>query len=903
MPDGAVVSASRYVSPGNLGGAGKGLLRVRVDGESLDSPLYLITSAGSVAGTGSVVAGRASIRADVADCTGAAPCRLALTPAGDLLTSELGISASSMLSGAAAVVLSDAATSEVSLVLEPRRSLVVSLLAVNPDGRMAWADDVASVCLYLESEVAGSLLRQPACNDVDPARVTWTSLSTEFGAVPLPKEAALSVLTDPSEGPCTAPGQLGWSGSWSEAAVCSGWTWGSFTGLRPGITGLGDDVGSSVVIGDVAESHYTAVWESATTTSLALPATGWNGDPLWENPRDVPSCASSSSCTPPTSSPEAACPGDHCNHTGGTAPVLTAPVSGVYKRASVEVSASASTSFDLLFADNDGGDGLVVTVVESPVWLSSGGDGLVAAMTLYDGAAGSASVTLTADAPSATPAALVLEISDGENQRTVTVIVGTDLAGVPAFLLTGPVTLTQAATATSRVLGVDALGEPLAALDVAVTAPEGVLVSSPVSGGDGWFTYSFSAPTAPAGSGVLTLTGGFANTEEVFVVAPTPGLVAVSLAAVDQGGSTPVTFTVTDRAGDPQEDAHAWGTLSTTAGPWPLGLRLDPRGCLTDATGTCEVMLLAADSAVTGAFTVTGSAGDVFSSTAGDVDPSIFSLSSSELSIEQGGTGALSFTVFDGRGEPLVSETVSLATTASGVTIPGSVTTDISGSASVEITVSSSALPGATSLTLTGGAGVLTTGFEVTSTISDVEAPAVAVRVAQRGTNTVTVVATDPQGDPVSGRLLDIATPVGLYAPASVYTLADGSATFNVVAAEDRALGAAELTVSYDGTALATVPLTVAAGIATLETYGELVTSAPATVSVIAKNSVGLPLSGRSVVLESKDSRISVPAAAVVTNLTGAASFTVTSGRIPAGTYRFIARVDGREIPIEVVRP
>jgi hypothetical protein len=72
---------------------------------------------------------------------------------------------------------------------------------------------------------------------------------------------------------------------------------------------------------------------------------------------------------------------------------------------------------------------------------------------------------------------------------------------------------------------------------------------------------------------------------------------------------------------------------------------------------------------------------------------------------------------------------------------------------------------------------------------------------------------------------------------------------------------------------------------------------------VIAKNSVGLPLSGRSVVLESKDSRISVPAAAVVTNLTGAASFTVTSGRIPAGTYRFIARVDGREIPIEVVRP
>jgi hypothetical protein len=41
----------------------------------------------------------------------------------------------------------------------------------------------------------------------------------------------------------------------------------------------------------------------------------------------------------------------------------------------------------------------------------------------------------------------------------------------------------------------------------------------------------------------------------------------------------------------------------------------------------------------------------------------------------------------------------------------------------------------------------------------------------------------------------------------------------------------------------------------------------------------------------------------VSTNGLGRANFTITSGTIPAGIYRFTVVVDGREIRVEIGRP
>jgi adhesin/invasin len=284
------------------------------------------------------------------------------------------------------------------------------------------------------------------------------------------------------------------------------------------------------------------------------------------------------------------------------------------------------------------------------------------------------------------------------------------------------------------------------------------------------------------------------------------------------------------------------------------------------------------------------------------VSPSVFSVVSSELSVEQGGSDDLSFTVFDGRGEPASGVLVALSSPTAGISLPSSVVTDGSGSATVEVSVSAAALPGAATVVLSAGAGSLTRTFEVVSGVSSVDVPASAVPVAQRGVKSVTVTARNAQGAPVAARVLTLSTPAGIYAPATVYTLADGTATFTVSAAEDRLLGAVSIGVSYQGVLLGAVPLTVLPGVASIEVSGSLVASGTATVEIFVKNSVGLALAGRTVAVRAEDSRVSVSPSSTATDAAGVASFNVTSGPIPAGQYRFVATVDGRELAFEVGR-
>ena len=905
MPDGTPVSVTRYRAPENLGAEGTGLLRIHTEGETRIAPVYLIRSNGSVAGSGTITDGRGAIRSLATNCTRTSPCRLALTPNGSNIDGTIGIDAASLTEGAAEVVLTEDATTEANLRLVPTRTLVIGLLAENPDGRRGWATEPNTVCLTLEIANGDTNTGSTACNTESADRVIWRSVAGPYGETPVPVGVPITVQTDPTDGACPDLGQLGWNGTWTQAAICTSWSWGTFDELRAGISGTGGALSEPILVGDAAETHYTAVWAPETNTSPSLPAGGWNGDALWENPRDVPVCAANASCTPPSGSPEAGCPGEHCNHTGGSAPVLTAPRIGTHKTASVATPLGASTDVTLEFVDNDGGDGITATVLSAPVGLELDGSAVSAGDTIYTGAASTGSVTLNHTPAGAGTGRLRLMISDGENERIETIYLATTPGDSIALLRTGPVHVTQNGTAATRVLAIDANGEGASAFDAAFDLPAGVSAGNPVNGGDGWFTVTITAGAVMAGTETATVTADGWESPMLITVLSVSGNIDANTASITlpQGNSETVTLQVLDVAGDDHAGTHAWVSLGDGNGAWPIGVRTVPRGCVTGTNGQCTITITTEDAALTGTFTITLLTGTTQTEIPLTVTSAVKTVTGTDLSIEQGSNANASVTVTDGRGEPAASTLLTLTSTTTGVSVPANVTTDATGKATIAVTTTDAAEPGTATITVTAGGKSLPVNIKITGRVSSVAGPASAIRLAQSGSASVTVTARNPQGDPQAGHTLTVTAPEGVYAPASIYTLADGTSTFSISAAGDAALGNRTLTISSGGAVVGTVTVNVVTGIAAIVVDGTLASGAARVITLTANGASGLGLSGRSITLHSSDSRISVPATPVSTNGLGRANFTITSGAIPAGIYRFVVVVDGREIRIEIGRP
>ncbi len=905
MPDGATVSVTRYRAPENLGAQGTGLLRIRTEGETRTGPVYLIRSNGSVAGAGTITDGRGAIRALATNCTRTTPCRLALTPNGSNIDGPIGIDAASLTEGAAEIILTEDATTEANVRLTPTRALVVGLLAENPDGRRSWATAPNTVCLTLEIPNADTVTNSTACNTETADRVIWRSVDGPHGATPVPVGVPITVRTDPAEGSCPDLGQLGWDATWTPAAVCTSWSWGTFDELRAGVTGTGTAIGEPILVGDATETHYTAVWAPQTSTSPSLPAGGWTGDALWENPRDIPGCATTASCTPSSSSPETGCPGEHCNHTGGTAPVLTAPRTGIHQTASVATPLGSSTAVTLEFVDNDGGDGITATILSAPAGLELDGAAVGAGDTIYTTATATGSVTLTHTPAGAGTGRLRLTISDGENERIETIHLATTPADSVVLLRAGSVRVTQNGTAATRILAIDASGEGAATLDAAFDLPTGVSAGNPVNGGDGWFTVTITAGAITAGTNPATVTADGWENPMPITVAATPGDIDATVTSVSlpQGDSETVTLQVLDVAGDDHTGAHAWLSLRDSNGAWPIGARTVPRGCITGADGRCTITITTEDAALAGTFTIAVHAAAIQAEIPLTVTSAIKTVTGTDLNIEQGSNANATVTVTDGRGEPAAATLLTLASATTGVTVPANVTTDADGEAVIAVTTTDAAEPGTATINVTAGGKTRPVNVKITGRVSSVTGPASAARLAQRGSTSVTVTARNPQGDPQAGRTLTITAPEGVYAPTSIYTLADGTSTFNLSAAADATLGNRTLTISSGGAVVGSVTINVVTGIAAVVVDGTLASGSARVITLTANGASGLGLAGRSITLRSADSRISVPAAPVNTNGLGRANFTITSGTIPAGIYRFTAVVDGREIRVEIGRP
>lgn len=905
MPDGTTVSAARYRAPENIGAEGTAVLRIRSTGETHNGLLYLIQADGSIAGAGQLTNNRGAIRTMATNCTREDPCRLALTPAGGNIDTGVGINPGSLENGAGAIVLTENATSETSVRLDPERALTVSLLAENPDGRRRWAPTLNTVCLTIETPAAEDVARSTACNTEVPDRVTWRSITGLHGETTIPNDAPLTILTDPSTGTCPGAGQRGWDGSWVTAAVCTTWTWGAFDEIRPGITGLGSPVTQPIMLGDAGETHYSAVWAPATTTTLSIPAGGWTGDPLWENPRDVPACATSATCTPSVTSPETACPGEHCNHTGGNAPVLTAPHQGSHRVAAVATPVGANTTVTLSFADQDGGSGITVTVLAVPSGLELEGEPVTVGTTLLDIGSATGAVELTHTPAGMETGQLIVRIGDGENERTETIYLAPDPTASVVLLRTGAVHLAQNSTTASRMLVIDASGEGAASFAPTITLPDSVVAGTPVNGGTGWFTVAFTATNATRGATTYDTSHDDETVTAPIVVAAAAAAVTISPLGlnVDQGGTATATLHVTDAVGDDHVGATAWVSLRDDNGAWPIGARAGTRGCITGAAGTCSITIRAEDASLTGDFDIVARSGTAEGTTTLTIDSSIRTVTGTDTVVEQGSSGTATITVSNGRHEPAATTLLTLASSSTGVSVPASVTTDGLGTASITVSTTDAAIPGTATITVTAGGKTLPVNVKITGRVSTVTGPGSATRLAQSGSVSVTVTARNPQGDPQSGRTLDVVTPAGVYAPATIYTLADGSATFNVSAAANAGLGNQDISIRVGGVTLTTLTFTVVTGVTAIAVDGTLASGAARTVTITVSGSSGLGLSGRSIVLRSTDSRIAVNATPVSSNGLGRANFTITSSTIPAGIYRFTAVVDGRELPIQIGRP
>lgn len=898
LPFGETLERERFVTAANAGSEDTTLVRVSLDGAAYNGPLYLMTDTGSVAGSALVDETSALIRSETDSCTTAAPCRIALRPDGTAREDERTLDHLAVAGNG--IVLDDDIVFETGIVIREIREVHVMLLAENADGRRAWADTPGSVCLYLSIPTPTGVIEEPSCNTESAERVIWRTYHPDPTNHPdidiaLPVDTPMQVLTDPSTAPCTADGQNGWSGgTWTASAVCTGWTWGGFDELRDGITATGTTNTTGVRL-DPATSenvHYSAVW----TAASGAPASGHADGALWEKPRDVPSCAADSTCVAPTGNPDAACPNGYCNSSRNSAPILLEPRRGTYKVPVVSVTPGENNTITVIVGDTEG-DELGVSVNDTVSGLVFDGETVNDGDSVVTETTGPVVVEFEIEPSSGfTADTLTLTVTDGVATRNIEILL---TASAPAAhtLITAPLTLRQNDTANIRILAIDDAGEHAAGLPFTYNAPSGVTLGTPAEVEPGIYTSVAAAAAAATGSSTYTLTSGGAGDDSSVTITGEVAAVSIADNTVQQGADGTLSASVTDAGGGPMEGAHVWFTITTGSGTVPLGTYPKARGCVTDATGNCNVVLTVEQNATTGTFTVTGTTGSVTGSGTVTVNPSIAKIISDGIEIEQGSNASLTFTAYNGRNEPAeaIAFTASVTATGAGVTAAG--TTGAGGTATIDVSVGTNTPVGEIVVIIDDGANQHEIRVEVLATVTTVDVPAVA-SVAQYGNGTITVTARNGQGAPVAYAVLDLAADTGIFSPDSVVTKADGTATIAFTVGTDTAIGTRNIAISYDGTSVGNVEIAVITGIANLTTASTLQAGGVRTVRLTITDNDGELIGGRDLNLVPVDNRITVAVTTVRTNLFGYADFTVTAGSIPAGTYDFTVNVDGRSIPI-----
>ena len=548
-------------------------------------------------------------------------------------------------------------------------------------------------------------------------------------------------------------------------------------------------------------------------------------------------------------------------------------------------------------------------------------------------ASGVATGTITSTDPGSKVVTAQIDGTTITQTATVTVTTG----GVSAALSTvtaSPASVAPGATSTVTVTAKDANGNPISGATVVLAATGTASVTQPAgpTNANGVASGSVSSTEAGAHTVSATIDGtAITQTATVTVVAPTTATITQTLLTAGRSASNTRTYTTAsispaanalitvavlmERPSGVRTPSLSGGGMST----WTLVSSVD---FATTSSPDMRLMIFRAMSANPGSGTLT----ITFSSSP---DNAMWIVSQWD-GVETGGTNGSAAIVQTGsqRSNGATNLTVSLAAFASannvaygvvgvarnGPTVsPGSGFTEISEQSSGEasdlavewasnqptVRASWGSSVGAAVLGVEIKAGAGSGGGGVSASLSTVSAAPTSIAVGS-GSSTITVTAKDASGNPLSGATVVLsATGTGntLTQPAAT-TNASGVATGTITSTVP---GSKTVTAQIDGTTItqtATVTVTAGSVSASQSTVAASPTSvAPgvtSTITVTAKDSLGDPVSGATVVLTATGTGNTLTQPPDTTDANGVATGTISS--TVAGTKTVTAKINGTTI-------
>lgn len=456
----------------------------------------------------------------------------------------------------------------------------------------------------------------------------------------------------------------------------------------PGVAGEVDGLGSAARFSTpVAVASYSGVWNSA------QPALGFGTVSTWTMPRDMEHCVGGC-LSLGTSVPEnTACPTQACNSanigflmgpdTGGLNTVLVTGPTGV----TVNIYLNTVNYF---------GQGITAKVTATPgmgTLTSMSGTSLGIGSTIGATGAGGGVMELQWHEGSSAISQTWFSMSLSAGATTTSYDVGLYRSAGAWLINGGGVSIAQGGSGKLSALITQADGT-LASGDAVsfscANCPSGVSFSPSTANAEVNGVASslvFVGPSSPAGTYAVTISSGGRTAVGRLSILPVAGSVTMSLtsAVVTQGFSTTASVSVSDSAGNPMSGVGV-SIVAYSGASVASGLYAPSGGCVTDASGSCSVDILAQGSALVGTYSVEALSGVL--STSGSVEvlgtPSY--IIANNVTAVAGGAGVLiSAEVLDGSQAPMAGVGVFFSTGGTLTLSSNNTTTNSSGVASTEV--------------------------------------------------------------------------------------------------------------------------------------------------------------------------------------------------------------------------
>jgi adhesin/invasin len=483
---------------------------------------------------------------------------------------------------------------------------------------------------------------------------------------------------------------------------------------------------------------------------------------------------------------------------------------------------------------------------------------------------------------------------------------GAPAAGGSTAVAGAPAIANGTATTTITVTVKDAYGNPVPSVAVQATAGNGAVIDGPhTSGSSGTATFTLTSTTAGNSTVTFAAGGVTLGTGSVsFVAGPAARLAFTSTPSTSTAGDTlsAVTVRVLDANGNLVSTGSPSITVSTASAP--SGETIAGTLVRAASSGSATFSDLVLHKA--GSTTLSAQASGLASATSSAItvahaapNPVLSTVTASASSIAVGNS-PLTFTVrvYDGYGNPVPGQTVTLTASDGSATITQPASTSASdGSASG--TISSHTLGTVTVTAYYGVTAILQTvdvTFHPGAPAEGGSTTSAGAAAVANGTSPahITITVLDEYGNPVPGASVSASADHGGVVDGPIISDPDGKATFSVTST---AAGSSTVTFTSSGVTLASGSVSFVAGAVDPDqstfsiSPSSLVAdgASTSTLAVVARDAFGNPVPGKAVVFSATGSNIITQGGP--TNASGQAQGSIASGA--TGTKTLTATVDG----------